>query len=192
MTDVLPLIAATVKRPREVAAYLKSLQVGPETAWMALGAAVCLSVLLVFGVNGGVPVPLFENADPFGPWMMAIFVFSTAVILVFGLFWTGRAMGGSGTLSQTVMIMAWLQMLQFAGQLVQVIAALLVPPMAGIIGLAVLGFLVFVLLNFLDVLHDLGSLGKAAFLLLLALVGVSLGLTLLLGLVGVSAPGGMA
>jgi hypothetical protein len=53
-----------------------------------------------------------------------------------------------------------------------------------------LGLLFWVLLNFINVLHGFDSLWKSAFALLLAVVGISLGVTLILTLIGVGATGG--
>ncbi|MGR3436312.1 MAG: hypothetical protein ACU0CO_15715, partial [Shimia sp.] len=101
------------------------------------------------------------------------------------LHYAGQALGRPEPLAQTVTMMAWVQLLFLGGQVVQAALFLISPVFAALAGFAIILILLWVFLCFIDETYGLGSLGRAAFCLLIAVVGVGLGLTLILGLIGV-------
>ncbi len=74
--------------------------------------------------------------------------------------------------------------------MVQVVTLLVAPVAAGIVSIAGLVLLGWTLVNFIRVLHGFDTLGRAVLTLLLAIAGMSVGLMLILGLIGVGVAGG--
>jgi hypothetical protein len=70
----------------------------------------------------------------------------------------GRIRGGTGTFADALILVAWLQFILLCLQLVQVVAGIVLPILADLIGLAGLGLLVWLLTNFVAELHGFRSL----------------------------------
>ncbi len=75
-------------------------------------------------------------------------------------------------------------------QVAQTATLLLFPPLAGIVTLAGLAWLVFSLLHLVNVLHGFDNLFTALATVVIGVVGISFGLALLLSLIGVTLQGG--
>ncbi|MEM6727227.1 MAG: YIP1 family protein [Pseudomonadota bacterium] len=184
MNGLVNLIGASVTRPKEAAEELLALGLGRDIAWMMLALSIVVTVLLSFLATGGQPLELIPG-QPFTPFMHAIFLGCLSVIMGYAIYFTGNAMDGAGTLTGSILVVAWLQVLQLAGLFVQSVVFLISPGIAVLISLAITIALIWVLLSFVDVLHGFGSLGRSALLMLFVIVGIGLGLTLILGLIGV-------
>lgn len=186
MNQLITLIGTSFVRPRDAAQVVLSWPRTRDFAFSALGLSVVLSVLLTFFVSGGQPVPLLQGVPPFTPVLLALMLMSITTILAFTIHFTGQAMSGKSDLAGALLIMAWMQAMFLAGQVVQT-ALLLVSPVTGaMLGFAITLIVIWVLLTFIDELNGFGSLGRAAFLLLMAFVGMSLGITFFMTLLGVS------
>ena len=96
----------------------------------------------------------------------------------------GRAFGGVGSLADAFLVVIWLQLIMLFVQLAQLLALILAPPLAGLLGLA--GFVLFLwlLVNFIAELHGFRSLGAilaavvVTFFLAAFVVAILLGLFL--------------
>lgn len=185
MNGLMTLIGASVTRPAEAARTLLGLGLGRDVAWMILALSLIVTVLVMFAISGGTPVPLVPMLDPLSPMMTLMFLGCSTIILGYGIHLTGGAMQGSGTLTGALLVVAWLQILQVAGLVVQSFLILVSPALGTMVGLFISLGLIWVLLSFIDVLHGFGSVGRAALLMLFVVVGIGLGLTLILGLIGV-------
>ncbi|MEM9349455.1 MAG: YIP1 family protein, partial [Pseudomonadota bacterium] len=175
----------SVTRPSDAARKLLGLGLSRDVAWSLLGFSIALTVLVMFGLSGGEPVPLVPALEPLSPLMTFLFLGCSTIILGYGIYFTGNAMQGSGTLTGALLVVGWIQILQIAAIFVQSFLIMLSPGFGTLVGLAISIGLIWVLLSFIDVLHDFGSLGRAALLMLFVIVGIGLGLTLILGLIGV-------
>ena len=187
MNEIITLIGASFTNPRMAAQTILSLPRDRDVAFSALGLSVVLSVLMTFSMSGGQPIKLTSEGLPLMPWTLTLLVMSITTIMAFMIHLTGQAMSGKGDLPGAIMVMAWMQALFLAGQVIQGFLILMSPGIGAVFGFALTLFILFVLLTFIDELHELGSLGRAAFLLFMAFVGVTLGLSFLLTLLGVSA-----
>ncbi|MGR3467462.1 MAG: YIP1 family protein [Shimia sp.] len=185
MNGLISLIGLTILRPREAAQQIIRLPLDLNGAFAALGVAIIFSVLLSFFLSRGAPVPMIEGVTPFTPIMLAGFVLLTSGSLAIALAGVGKAMGGQGEFRDMLLLVAWLQVMQIAGQVIQSAMFTLSPALGSLTAFVILGGLLWILVCFIDEMHGLASIGRAIFLLLMAIVGVGLGLTLLLGLAGV-------
>ncbi|MEM1102390.1 MAG: YIP1 family protein [Pseudomonadota bacterium] len=185
MNGLVSLMGTSVTRPTEAARALLGLNLSRDVAWTMLALSLVVTVLVMFVMSGGEPVPLVPALEPLSPWMTLVFLGCTTVILGYAIHFTGNAMDGEGTLTGALLIVAWLQILQVAGLVIQGMLILFSPPLSALAGLGISIGLIWVLLSFVSELHNFGSLGRAALLMLFVIVGIMLGLTLLLGLIGV-------
>jgi hypothetical protein len=74
--------------------------------------------------------------------------------------------------------------MRLAAQAVLLVMTMLVPALALMATLVVAFYSLWLLLNFLDVAHRLGSLGKSALVLVFSVVGITIGLSILIALIG--------
>ncbi|MEL6608334.1 MAG: YIP1 family protein [Pseudomonadota bacterium] len=185
VNGIVSMIGASLTRPRSAAEALLARPISVGDAMAALGVSIIGSVMLSFFLSGGAPIPLLLNVPPFGPFMLALFTISMTTIFAVAVHLVGRAMGGQGDLAGAILVMAWIQVLQLAAQVIFAFVTLVDPTLGSMLGFLVTLGLIWVLLSFLDVLHSLGGLGRAAFLLLMVVVGIALGLGFILTLIGV-------
>jgi hypothetical protein len=185
----LKLAVQTVTRPREAAAYLVSLNLSREALLTAFALVVVLNTLF-FGLTqlivppGNVLVPAMQD-----PVMFGISLALTLGALIFAVTASGRAFEGTARVENVAVLVIWLQGLRAA---LQVIVLLLAPVSLFVSGLIVtastiVGLWIFV--HFIDVVHGLGSMLKAGVVLLIAVVGMLLVLTMIFSLLGVSPSG---
>ncbi|MEM8539052.1 MAG: YIP1 family protein [Pseudomonadota bacterium] len=185
MNGLVSLIGSSVTKPSQAASDLLGLGLNRSVAWMMLALSVIVTVIFSFGISGGDAVELVPGMNPFSPLMTTVFLGCSAVVMAYAVYFTGNAMDGAGTLTGSILVVAWLQILQLVGLVLQGAVFFVSPGFGSLVGI-VIGFgLIWVLLSFIDVLHGFGSLGRSSLLLLFVVVGIGLGLTLILGLIGV-------
>ncbi len=179
----------TVRNAREGAIEILSLGVPREALWLALALVVTVSILLaqatslvVLGEAGG-PAGL-----PAGPMAMGFIQLALLVVMIFAIFWIGRSFGGTGSFEETILLVAWLQFIMVCLQVVQTVALLVLPFIAGLIGIAGLVLFLWLLTNFVAVLHGFASLGQVFVMILVSAFGIAFGLSIILTLIGVTVP----
>lgn len=191
------LIAETIRDPRSAARQLLGMNIAREHAWMALIAVVSLGAILsalpVMGITEVTPdmTPLQVQmiAMMQRPVIFAFINFAGTVCLVFGFYWTGRALGGQGRLEDMLVLMVWLQVVLLAVQVGMFLLGLVVPFLAALVSLAILPMTLWISATFVDEVHGFESLLKAVGVMFAWLVGLSIGLMFLLTLMGVGAGG---
>jgi hypothetical protein len=187
LNDLPRLAMETLRDPRGTAERLIALRLDLPTLWMALALGAVLNALL-FSVN----MMLFPTTFPLpglfmNPVLYAVVMAVGMVITLHLLTWVGGMMGGQGQLADVTVVLVWLQYLRLAAQAALLLLTLLVPALALMATLVVAFYSLWLLLNFLDVAHRLGSLGKSALVLVFAVVGVTMGLSFLMMLIGIPA-----
>lgn len=174
----------TLRDPAGVAKQITSLRLPHEVGWMGLTAVTALTVVVVYLESF---LPGLGNIG-FGiggrPLIDAVFLGAMTVILIFVLFYAGRALGGTGTFGATLLIMTWFQAVVFVLITIQLIATLVAPGMSAFVALIALALQMYCLIHFLNVLHGFDSLPKAAGLFFASVFGLVLGLAFILTLVG--------
>lgn len=189
---ILPLIWQGVRDPRGTARRLLEFDLPLDALWSAMVLVVILGVLLTGAANLIAPPPPEAQEIAvlaIGPFAQTVLLTAMQVALVLGLYRGGRAMGGTGTLAQTLLLTTFLQVMLLAAQIVQLALLILMPPLAGLFMIFVFFGAIVVLLIFVDELHGFASLGKALILFLLVSVGVGLVVMLLVTLTGQTVTG---
>jgi hypothetical protein len=187
LNSLLGMVWRTVRNPREGATEVLSLGVPREALWPALALVVVLSILfahatalLVTGEAG--------MAMPVGPAATGFIQLLLLVVMVFAIFWIGRAMGGSGSFEEAILLVTWLQFIMVCLQVVQAFALVFVAPLAGIIGIAGILLFLWLLTNFTAVLHGFSSLFMVFLMILVSGFGIAFGLAIIMTLIGITVP----
>ena len=183
--DVLKLVWDSIKTPQEGASAILNFAPNRVAIWYMLALVVILSVLLAQGTN------LLFGGDVAGPFTMSpislgIIQGVLLIVMIYATYWIGRAFGGSGSLEETMLLVTWLQFILVCVQVAQTLAMVVMPPFAGLIGVAALFIFFWLLVNFIAVLHGFSSLGLVFAGIILSFIGIGFGLALILTLIGIT------
>ena len=177
----------TVSAPREGARRILALGLPVPAGWLALALMAVGSALLTHLSYMLSPPPTQDffaqaMASPFRTFLLQGGVMAAGA---WAMFAAGAARGGRGSLAGAVSLVAWLQFILLALQVVQLVAQVIVPPLAGLIGFAGVVLFFWLLTSFVMELHGFRSavatfLGVIIVLFMLGLVAATL-LSLLIG-----------
>jgi len=104
--------------------------------------------------------------------------------------WIGRAFGGIAQLGDVLILTIWLQVVMIIAQVVQILVALIASGLEGIVVLASLGLLLWLLTNFIAVAHGFRALGQVFMMILVSFFAIAFGLSIVLVILGVVVPAG--
>ena len=173
------LAQLTLREPRQAARTLlaEDVPIPARTAGLLL-VAVVSALLASLQVGGKLaeldPFSRFMLASPFRAAVFQWLFLALTVVLVHRV---GRAFEGRGSLPDALLVVVWLQLPMLALQILQLVATLVVPPLAGIIGLAGFALFLWLMTSFVAELHGFRSRG----MVFLGLVLTALGVGLILG-----------
>ncbi len=157
--NLLAMTWRTITNAREGAEEVLSLGIPRQALGLGLATVVVISTAIsqaqsVFfqAIGAETPEGLMGNAIAMGAILFVILV-----VIAYSIWIVGRFFGGRGTLAEALLIVAWLQFVMIVVQLGQLVAMLLLPPLAALILLA--GFILFfwLLTNFVAVVHGFQS-----------------------------------
>ncbi|HKL65206.1 MAG TPA: YIP1 family protein [Roseovarius sp.] len=190
------LVRQTLFEPRDAAQRIVSSGLSARDGWLALALMAVLNTL-VYSLSARLNPP----ADPamsemMGPALGAPLVFAAALFAALALtavafMQAGRALGGTATTTDMLVLLAWMQALRLMVQVVLVVLAMAMPALAGIVVIVAAVWGLWILLAFMAEAHGFESLWRAAGALAIAFAGLVFGLSLLFSLVGMRVAGGM-
>ena len=194
MTDlrgfVVELVRLSITDPRSAARIVINMDFAREVLWIMVLLVVILTgvltytPLLIAGPSLETLPGIFQS-----PMILTIFMAANMVFLIFALFWTGKILGGSGSLDSFIAIVTWLQALLVMAQVAQTFLALFSAQLSSVFGFAFLIYWVWILIQFVSEAHGFDHWGKGDAVLVLAILGVSAGISLILSVIGVSTLG---
>ena len=178
------LVIETLRAPAQAAEFIVSLRL--ERATVLLGL---LAVAAANAFFAGSSLYIFPPDGPLPVWFaspMAVFALIAASVFISShvLFWVGRAMGGTGSLTDIMALWVWLQALRALAQGVVLVLTFLSPQIAALFVLAIAIYGVYLLVHFLKVGMNFETIGQAVGLLLSVVVALVLGLMFLITLSG--------
>jgi hypothetical protein len=178
------LVGRTFRDPAGIAAEIVKLRLPHTVGWMALGLVTIATVILI-AIERMIPNrPEMVTGLGGNPFFDTVMFGALTVVFIFVLYYAGLAMGGKGTFGGTLLIMTWFQAIVLVLVAVQMLALLLFPSIVTLVSLLGFGLQLWCLVHFLNVLHDFNSLGKAAGLFALSIIGFAFGLGFILLMVG--------
>jgi hypothetical protein len=186
------LAVETVLTPATAAARVLQLDLSQQVLWMALFLVAVLNTILFKITNLAVPGPSPLPPAFDSPLITLLVVAGGLVLTVHALFWTGRAMGGTGRLGDVLVLMIWLQVLRLVVQGATLILVLTIPALAVLLVFATAILGLWILIHFINAAHHFDSLPLSAGVLVATLVGLTLGLSVILFLIGATILGSSA
>jgi Yip1 domain len=158
---IVTLAQLSLNDPRRAARALLSEDVPMPARTGGLLLVAVLSAFLA-SIQSGLqtqaldPVSAFMMASPIRAAVIQWLFLALSVLLIHNV---GRAFGGTGSFPDALIVVVWLQLLMLALQLVQLVAFLMSPPLAGLIGLAGLALFFWLMASFVAELHGFASRG---------------------------------
>ncbi len=159
------LIAAryTMQQPKAGARAILKMGLPANVGWLALILMAVVSAglsALTFAISATGDDPVLDQALTLlfrNPIQLAIFQGLALLIGIMLIYGVGRLFGGNGKLDQTVLLIAWLEFIMLLLQVAQFVILPISTPMAAALGM--LGFVLFLwlLTNFIAVLHGFES-----------------------------------
>lgn len=155
------LFKLTFQAPRRAAALIMQAGLPDSARWAALVLMAAASAIVMSAVAAMSPTigPDGEAVAMPGPFFwagMVGFGMGVTALLVYGV---GRWRGGRGSLPDAVLLVAWLQAVQLALVLVQMVLLVVMPPLAFLVEVASVVIFLWLLTNFVAELHGFRSAG---------------------------------
>jgi hypothetical protein len=153
------LLRLTIANPRAAAARLKALNLPVQTGWTAMLLVSVASAFL--GFIGFLVSPV--QGDPgvaamFGsPLRTALIQFTVLALTGVLAYSVGRRFGGTGTLAQALVLVAWVQVPPITLQIVQLVVMALAPGLAPLVGIVGFALYAVLLSLFIAELHGFRS-----------------------------------
>lgn len=190
LTSLLVLARDTLRDPKEGARQVLALPLPRHAAWEGLALVLILGLLLTYLTNFLLPAPAEPLLPFFGasPILTAAFLGGVTLITVGAIYGVGRMMGGTGSFEGALRLTVWLQFIMLVIQVIQTLFLLVLPIVAALIGPLAFGLMLWLLANFIAVLHGFRSLGAVFIMILVTTFALGFILFFLLALFGVTLP----
>lgn len=174
----------TVSNPRNGAAEIIALRLAPPVLRIAFGLVVVLTMILgELGTLIMPPAP--DNAFAVSPVMLGLVQAAFLFVMAHAITRIGQWFGGTGQFDAALALIIWLQFIFLCLQVVQLLALVILPPLAGLITVLAMGLFFWLLVNFIATLHGFQSLGMIFVMVVLSAFGIIFALSLILTLLGI-------
>jgi hypothetical protein len=197
MTDILTignllrLARETVSNPREGAATVLSYAPVRQALWLMFALVVVISLLLreivtVFaGIASDGPImgPMQDS-----PYILGLVMAGFLFLTIHAVHRIGRFFGGTGSFEESALLVIWLQFILICIQAIQIVTLFILPPLAGLITIAAIAIYVWLLVNFIAVLHGFTSLGMVFVATLLSSFALLIVFSIVLSVLGIAVP----
>jgi hypothetical protein len=185
------LVIESLVSPRAAARRVLADRFDPATLLQAAVAVTCTGLVLGFvamQLTGGAVDPV--SAAVLGsPLMGALAQLGVMALAAFLTFRVGRLFGGSGDFWGAAQVVVWLNAITLAIQAVQLVALALAPPIAGLIAVGTLFWLLWAYATFVTELHGFRSAAMVLGATVLVVVGLVFVATIMAGILGIAPQG---
>lgn len=186
---VLAMVGRSITNPREGAEEVLALGIPREALWIILAIVVVLSILIAQATTlFAAPSNDIMSGFLQNPLVTGFIQMALLIVMIVAVHWVGRAMGGRGSFEESMLLMSWLQFIMVCLQAVQTLSLFLLPPFAGLIGIAALVLFFWLLTNFIAVLHGFASLAQVFVMILVSGFAIAFVFSLVLTFLGVTMP----
>ncbi|MEP3295161.1 MAG: YIP1 family protein [Pseudoruegeria sp.] len=187
LVPLIEMAVLSLRNPKEGLRRVLDINVPRATLIPMIVLVIVVSVLLAFLTLWAAPVEIDAAMSVFPtPFSLAMILSGSMFIMIMGIYWIGRAFDGKGTMDEVLLTVIWLQAIMMLLQVVQIIATILLPPLADMLGLVAFAVMFWLLTNFITEVHGFQSPLKVFFMVIASMFGIVFGLTILLTLIGLS------
>ena len=182
MIDLTRLTLDTPRDPKSVAEQLLGLGLLRPQIISLFAISVCLSVISLFvsnvSMNGDNPFVIVVGPGlVMGPLPVAIMIFVMTLVSAFASSRIGRMFGGQGDFNALLIVMSWLQWMQFVFQMLSTLLSFISIALSGLISLVIFVLTLWVFVAMVDLAHGFESALKSIVTIVLGstVAGVSVG-----------------
>lgn len=182
MLDLTRLTLDTPRDPKSVAEHLLGLGLLRPQIISLFAISVCLSVISLFvsnvSMNGDNPFVIVVGPGlVMGPLPVAIMIFVMTLVSAFASSRIGRMFGGQGDFNALLIVMSWLQWMQFVFQMLSTLLSFISIALSGLISLVIFVLTLWFFVAMVDRAHGFESALKSIVTILLGstVAGVSVG-----------------
>lgn len=185
LAHLISLIRLSILTPKEGAATILSFSPGRDILWTALALIAVVSGVLSTLSTYVVPAASADMGEHLlsSPVLFTGVLAGILLLTVICTHYIGRGFGGTGEFNESLLLVAWLQLVLVAVQVVQLGIALVSPEIAQLIGVASLFLFIWLYVNFVAVLHGFASLPMVLVGMMISMFAVGIGLSILLSLI---------
>lgn len=187
--SLLGLLRDTISDPAGVARRLMALRLPMAARWQLLLLVVVASVILTEVTFLAAGAPSAMSGLGANPLLAGLLQGALLLLMVGAVDRIGRALGGTGSFEDALLLVAWLQAVMACLQFAQLVTLLLLPPLSGLIAMASLAVFFWVLTGFVATLHGFRSRLQVFLMILVTLFAFSFVAASLLMLLGFRLPG---
>ena len=183
MIDLTRLTLDTPRDPKSVAEHLLGLGLLRPQIISLFAVSVCLSVISLFvsnvSMNGDNPFVIVVGPGlVMGPLPVAIMIFVMTLVSALASSRIGRMFGGQGDFNALLIVMSWLQWMQFVFQMLSTLLSFVSIALSGLASLVIFVLTLWIFVAMVERAHGFESALKSIVTIVLgsAVAGVSVGL----------------
>ena len=182
MIDLTRLTLDTLRDPKSVAEHLLGLGLLRPQIISLFAVSVCLSVISLFvsnvSMNGDNPFVIIVGPGlVMGPLPVAIMIFVMTLLSALASSRIGRMFGGQGDFNALLIVMSWLQWMQFVFQMLSTLLSFVSIALSGLASLVIFVLTLWIFVAMVERAHGFESALKSIVTIVLgsAVAGVSVG-----------------
>ena len=182
MIDLTRLTLDTPRDPKSVAEHLLGLGLLRPQITSLFAVSVCLSVISLFvsnvSMNGDNPFVIVVGPGlVMGPLPVAIMIFVMTLVSALASSRIGRMFGGQGDFNALLIVMSWLQWMQFVFQMLSTLLSFVSIALSGLASLVIFVLTLWIFVAMVDRAHGFESALKSIVTIVLGstVAGVSVG-----------------
>lgn len=164
----------TVRDPQMGARWVMSSSMARSQRWETLILILVVSIILVeitFFLSGSLADAFLGGAALLNPLVSFVIQLLFLVITVYCVYFIGKWAGGTGSFSNSILLVAWLEFVLTCLQVIQLIAFVVFPLIAALISLVNIVLFFWLLTNFVTELHGFKSKGRVFGAIFAVIVG---------------------
>ena len=182
MIDLTRLTLDTPRDPKSVAEHLLGLGLLRPQIISLFAVSVCMSVISLFvsnvSMNGDNPFVIVVGPGlVMGPLPVAIMIFVMTLVSALASSRIGHMFGGQGEFNALLIVMSWLQWMQFVFQMLSTLLSFISIALSGLISLVIFVLTLWIFVAMVDRAHGFESVLKSIVTIVLGstVAGVSVG-----------------
>jgi hypothetical protein len=182
MIDLTRLTLDTPRDPKSIAEHLLGLGLLRPQIISLFAVSVCLSVISLFvsnvSMNGDNPFVIVVGPGlVMGPLPVAIMIFVMTLVSALASSRIGRMFGGQGDFNALLIVMSWLQWMQFVFQMLSTLLSFVSIALSGLASLVIFVLTLWIFVAMVDRAHGFESALKSIVTIVLGstVAGVSVG-----------------